>query len=204
MLQFDHLAVSAETLDAGVAGVEAALGVALAGGGKHSHMSTHNRLLALGDIYLEVIAVDPDAPAPAWPRWFDLDHFAGPPRLTNWVAACDDLETELAQCPPGTGLPVNLARGDLRWRMGVPEDGRLPYDGCFPALISWQGTLHPTALLPDVGVRLDRFEITHPDGAALTRYLKGRFDDARVVIATGPRKAMRASFSTPHGPRVLG
>jgi Glyoxalase-like domain len=204
MLSLDHLAVSANTLEVGVAWVEAALGVSLAGGGKHSHMATHNRLLALGDIYLEVIAADPDVAAPAWPRWFDLDCFKGSASLTNWVAACDDLEAELALSPAGIGVPVALSRGDLRWRMAVPGDGRLPYDGCFPALISWQGALHPAALLPEVAVRLDRLEITHPDGQALAQHLAGRLSDPRVVIEAGPAKAMQATFSTPHGIRVLG
>jgi hypothetical protein len=204
MLRFDHFAVSAVTVEDGVAAVEDALGVRLAGGGKHAHMATHNRLLGLGDIYLEVIATDPAAPAPAWPRWFDLDHFAGPPRLTNWVASCDDLETELAHSPAGAGVPVALERGDLRWRMAVPADGRLPYDGCFPALIQWQGTLHPAALLPDVGVRLRLLEITHPDGAAVAEHLKPRLHDLRIRVTTGPQIAMRASFSTPNGARVLG
>ena len=152
-LILDHLAVSALTLDEGVAVVEAALGVALAGGGQNPHMATHNRLLGLGDAYLEVIAADPAAPAPVWPRWFDLDRFTGPPRLTNWIAACDDLEAALAASPDGTGTPVDLARGDYRWRMAVPADGQLPFDGCFPALIQWQGALHPARALPDAGLR---------------------------------------------------
>lgn len=76
-MKLDHLAVSARALDEGVAHVEAALGVRLAGGGKHPYMATHNRLLGLGDIYLEVIAPDPEAQAPNWPRWFDLDNFWG-------------------------------------------------------------------------------------------------------------------------------
>ncbi|MEH6774342.1 MAG: VOC family protein, partial [Cereibacter changlensis] len=105
MIRLDHLAVAAETLDEGVAAVEAALGVTLAGGGQHGHMGTHNRLLGLGDLYLEVIAVEPAAPAPAWPRWFDLDHFPGPPRLANWVARCDDLDAEIAASPAGIGAP---------------------------------------------------------------------------------------------------
>ena len=67
-LTLDHLAISATDLASGVAHVESVLGVALAGGGEHAHMSTHNRLLHLGDIYLEVIAINPAAPAPAWPR----------------------------------------------------------------------------------------------------------------------------------------
>jgi len=74
MLTFDHLAVSALTLDEGVAHVESALGVALQGGGQHVKMGTHNRLLALGDLYLEVIAPDPGLPRPDRPRWFDLDN----------------------------------------------------------------------------------------------------------------------------------
>ena len=36
MLRLDHLAVSATTLDEGVAAVEAALGVPMAGGGQHA------------------------------------------------------------------------------------------------------------------------------------------------------------------------
>ena len=202
-MRLDHLAVSAMSLEDGVAHVEAALGVALAPGGQHPHMATHNRLLGLGDIYLEVIAADPSAPAPAWPRWFDLDRFTGAPRLTNWIAACDDLEAEVARGPDGVGVPVALARGDLRWKMAVPATGRLPFDDAFPALIQWEGTGHPVQRLPDSGVRLLRLEIAHPDAAALRKALAGRLEDARVVIVEGAKKAMQASFATPGGTRLL-
>lgn len=203
MLTFDHLAVSAETLEAGAAAVEAALGVPLAGGGQHPYMSTHNRLLGLGDLYLEVIAADPGAPRPAWPRWFDLDNFAGRPRLTNWIARTDDLEAALAAAPPCCGVPVALQRGDYRWQMAVPADGRLPFDSCFPALIRWEGPLHPARALPDAGLRLTRLEIAHPQAAALRAALAPLFNDGRVVITEGPAKAMRATFDTPAGVRVL-
>lgn len=203
MLVFDHLAVTAATLDEGVAVVEAALGVALAGGGQHPHMATHNRLLGLGDIYLEVIATDPAAPKPAWPRWFDMDRFTGPPRLTNWVAGCEDIDAELALSPPGTGTPVALQRGEYRWQMAIPADGCLPFDGCFPALIEWEGPLHPARALPDAGVRLTRVEIAHPDADALADTLATRIADPRIIITRGPEKAMRATFSTPHGTRTL-
>ena len=202
-MRLDHLAVSAMTLEEGVAHVEAALGVALAPGGQHPLMATHNRLLGLGDVYLEVIAADPAAPPPARPRWFDLDRFSGTPRLTNWIAACDDLEAEVAQGPKGVGVPVALARGDLRWQMAVPATGRLPFDDAFPALIRWDGTLHPAGLLPDAGVRLLRLEIAHPQAADLRTALDGRLADPRVVIVPGPEKAMQASFATPGGTRRL-
>jgi hypothetical protein len=202
-MRLDHLAVSAVTLEEGVAHVEAALGVALAPGGQHPHMGTHNRLLGLGDIYLEVIAADPAASRPAWPRWFDLDRFSGVPRLTNWIAACDDLQAEVARGPDGVGDPVALARGDLRWNMAVPATGRLPFDDAFPALIHWEGAVHPVQRLPDAGVRLIRLEIAHPEAAALRKALAGRLDDGRVVIVEGAEKAMQASFATPGGTRLL-
>ena len=202
MLVFDHIAVSASTLAEGVAHVEAALGVTLAGGGQHPHMATHNRLLNLGDLYLEVIAADPAQPRPAWPRWFDLDRFSGPPRLTNWVARCDDLAAEIALSPHGIGTPVALQRGDFRWQMAVPATGILPFDGAFPALIRWEGTAHPAPRLPDAGVRLVALDITHPDAAALTKALQGRISDARLRLHVGPQ-AMQATFLTPQGIRHL-
>ena len=201
MLRLDHLAVSATILAEGVDWVEAALGVALAGGGEHALMSTHNRLLGLGDVYLEVIAINPAAPAPNHPRWFDLDHFTGRPRLTNWIAACDDLDASLAALP-GSGVATNLARGDLSWRMAIPANGRLPFGGAQPALIQWQGDAHPPQRLPDVGVRLVRLEIATPAPSALIAALAG-FSDPRVVFVRGDAFAARAEFSTPTGPRVL-
>jgi hypothetical protein len=182
MLRIDHLAVVAGRLEEGVAAVEGLLGVPMAGGGKHAPMGTHNRLISLGDLYLEVIAVDPDAPLPGRPRWFDMDSFSGPPRLTNWVAACDDLAAEVA----------------------VPPDGRLPFGGAFPALIRWQGTAHPAPALPDHGLRLTRLEIGHPEGEALRAALAGRLDDARVVIRPAAEKTLSAVIATPAGERRLG
>ena len=201
--RLDHLAVSATSLAEGVAAVEAALGTALGPGGQHALMSTHNRLLGLGDLYLEVIAPDPSAPAPPHPRWFRLDEFRGPPRLTNWIAATDDLDSALADAPPGVGDAVALSRGDLRWRMAVPGDGRLPFDDAFPALIEWQGQAHPAARLPDCGVRLHRLTVVHPDAQALRDSLVPHLTDTRLVIEPGPAKAMLATFDTPHGLRQL-
>lgn len=202
MLKLDHLAVSAATLEEGAAWVEATLGVPLTGGGKHPHMGTHNRLLGLGDLYLEVIAIDPEAASPPHPRWFDLDHFQGPPRLTNWICRTDDLDAALAAAPEGTGTATDLARGDYRWRFAVPALGKLPFDDCFPALIQWQGDLHPARTLRDHGIRLTRLDITHPDAPALQAALEG-LADPRLHVRLGPYRSLRATFDTPQGLRVL-
>ncbi len=203
MLALDHIAVSTQTLEDGAEWVEMALGVPLTAGGKHAHMGTHNRLLGLGDLYLEVIAIDPDAPSPAWPRWFDLDRFTGPPRLTNWICRTDDLDAALASAPEGTGTATDLQRGDFRWRFAIPASGRLPFDDSFPALIHWQDDRHPAQSLPDHGIRLRHLEITHPDAPALSAALAGQPADPRLTITLGPYRSFRATFDTPHGTRVL-
>jgi Glyoxalase-like domain len=200
-LRPDHIAVSCVTLAEGVLAIEAALGTSLTAGGQHAAMGTHNRLLGLGDLYLEVIAIDPAAPAPDRPRWFDLDRFSGPPRLTNWVAACDDLPAALALAPGGTGVPLSLSRGDFRWDMAVPADGCLPFGGAFPALIQWHGTAHPAQRLPDLGLRLERLTICHPD-PDLRLALAGLCHDPRLVVDSGPF-AMQTRIRTPHGVRDL-
>jgi Glyoxalase-like domain len=202
MRAFDHLAVTAATLGEGVALVEAALGVRLGPGGRHAHMATHNRLLGLGPSdYLEVIAPDPDVPRPPHPRWFRLDERRGPPRLANWVVRVDDLDAALAAAPEGAGRAVALERGEFRWRMGVPADGRLPFDDAFPALIEWQGGLKPPDRLAEAGCRLERLEVAHPEAERL-RGLVG-LADPRVVFVTGAA-ALRATIATPHGRRQLG
>lgn len=202
MLILDHIALAATTLDEGVAHAEQSLGLPLAGGGHHARMATHNRLMGMGDLYFEVIATDPAAPAPPHPRWFDLDRFSGPPRLTNWICRCDDLAAELAISPPGSGTPMAFERGDFRWQMAVPATGILPFDSKFPALIQWQGTAHPAPRLPDSGLRLRRLEIAHPQADDLRALLATRLIDGRLAFVPGA-PALRARFDTPHGPRVL-
>jgi len=159
-LEFDHIVIGAETLGAGVAFVEDKLGVRMAPGGSHAVMGTHNRLLSLGEGYLEVIAIDPDAPTPPHARWYGLNTFAGPPRVTNWVARTDDLAGALALAPPGTGKPMDVTRGDLSWTMAVPEDGQLPFANAFPALIQWHGDAHPAKRLPDQHCRLAALQVS--------------------------------------------
>jgi hypothetical protein len=160
---FDHLVVAARTLEEGGAWVEAKLGVAPVAGGKHPTMGTHNRLLRVGPrAYLEVMAIDPDAPVPARPRWFDLDapemrtRLEEGPALIHWVERTDDLEAALRDYSEPIEI-LSFARGPYRWRMGVPRDGRRPGAGTLPTLIQWEGALHPAEALPESGCRLEGF-----------------------------------------------
>lgn len=204
MLTFDHIAVSAEALAPGTLDVEAALGQPLLPGGKHPAMGTHNRLLSFGpDEYFEVIAIDRDAPGPSQPRWFDLDNFAGKTRVTNWICRCDDIEAAIAVAPDGIGVPWALERGELAWTMAVPRNGKLPFEGLFPALIEWHGTAHPAPLLRDTGVRLIELRLFLPDADALRAALSPLLRDARVIVLAAETARIEAVLSTPAGEVVL-
>jgi len=204
MLTLDHFAISTTRLAQGASDIEAALGIALAPGGQHAAMGTHNRLLSLGpDEYLEVIAIDPEGTAPDQPRWFDLDNFAGATRPTTWICQCPNLEAALAVAPDGTGVPWELQRGDLKWRMAVPKDGKLPFDGLFPALIEWQGDAHPAPRLPEVGVRLNKLRLISPQADGLRAALAPLINDPRIEIVAGDTANMQATLATPSGEVVL-
>ena len=203
MLELDHIAVLGETLAEAVSHTEATLGAPLLPGGEHPDFGTHNQLLGLDDgLYLEAIAVDPAAAAPGRARWFGLDQFSGPPRLDKWVCRVPDLDRALALLPMA-GEAVSLSRGSLRWRMAVPRDGILPFAGLFPALIEWQSPVPPGLALPASGARLDRLSVAHPEAEALAALLVPHLTAPVVEFVTEAVPALRGSFTTPRGIRVL-
>jgi hypothetical protein len=145
--------------------------VPLSPGGQHPGWGTHNRLLQLGGgVYLELIAPDPAAPDPATPRPFMLDDDAmrarlkRRPHLVHWLVRADDLERELAGLRYLPGTPTPMTRGTLRWRITLPTGGRPAGDGLLPTVIRWDVpmTEHPTARLPEVGVRLAGLAVRGP------------------------------------------
>ena len=130
MLTLDHLAIVAPDLAAGVAYVRDGLGIDMPEGGRHREMGTRNHLLRLGEaLFLEVIAIDPEAAAPPHARWFGLSdadalrrRWEEGPRLVAWVARTPDLDASLAVDPGLLGEPVRQTRGGLSWRFaGVPS-----------------------------------------------------------------------------------
>ncbi|MDF1801814.1 VOC family protein [Thalassovita sp.] len=203
MLELDHLAVAARTLKEGRAYVEEALGITLQKGGQHPRFGTHNLLIGLADgLYLEVIAVDPQADLPPDPRWFRLDEFDDAPVLHNWVCRTEDMPGDLPQLPEGAGRPISLTRGDLRWKMAVPEDGRLPYDEMCPALIQWEGR-HPAVAMTQSGARLQRLLVRHPQALDLAARMDPVLKDARVQFEHSDTPELVAEFDINGSIRTL-
>ena len=81
------------------------------------------------------------------------------------MAAVDDIEQAAAGCGYGCGRIIEVTRGDLHWRLTVPDDGSLAAGGILPALIEWPPGVNPVATLPDSGLALAGLKASHPDPA---------------------------------------
>ncbi len=205
-LALDHLAVLAPTLETGLAHVRACLGVDVPPGGKHPAMGTHNHVARLGpDSYLEVIAIDPTAPRPPRARWFGLDALAPttPPRLGTWIVRTDTLDAALAALPGVSGPAIAMTRDTLSWRINVADDGSLPYDGIFPTLIGWPPGPWPGTSMPDLGLKLERLVLEHPQCDEIERALSEALADRRISFVVAGVARLRAQILTPQGLRWL-
>lgn len=225
-LELDHLIIAARTLEDGARHVAVALGVEPVAGGAHARMGTHNSLVGLfGTVYLEIIAVDPNAERSGEPtnghppRWFALDDAAmqarleAGPFLAHWavrVARPKDLGRWQTQYPSRIPRVIPMSRGDLTWRLTVPEDGTFPSwqgagDGVLPTLIQWDTAMHPAARLPATGLALRALEARHPRPAPIREHLAWLGVSHLIGLDDVPAEApaLAAEIETPAGVRVL-
>lgn len=211
----DHLVVAAASLEQGVHWCERVLGVTPGPGGRHARMGTHNRLLRLSteafpDCYLEIIAIDPEAPAPARPRWFGLDDpalreaLADRPRLVHAVARSPQLDVHrqhLIVCgvQPGEAMEMSRASaaGELRWQILVRPDGALSFGGALPTLIQWHCP-HPAAAMPASGITLRSLSL-----GGLPVRVREALRMPQVEMADASVPALQAGFDTPLGSLTL-
>lgn len=204
----DHLVVAAASLEQGAAWCEATLGVLPAAGGRHPLMGTHTRLLAIGSeafpqAYLEILAIDPQAPPPGRPRWFGLDdpdlqaRLQDGPRLVHWVARTNAIDTDRQAlidlgCAPGD--VVKASRGALSWQILLRPDGQLMRGGALPTLIQWDGA-HPADALPASGVALQALSLR-----GLPPRIHAWIGMSGVDRLEDPGPALCATLATARGP----
>lgn len=177
ILKLDHIAFVAQSLEQAQAYALQRFGVSLPAGGKHPLMGTHNLVTRIAPgVFLEFIAIDPEAAPPNRARWFALDRLMREgtleeaPRLFGWVASVPDLGRNVSESLQHELLEVT--RGDLRWHFFHRRDGEAELDGCLPALIDWAGGQSPVDRMQDVGLRLTQFQLAHPEMASIREKLQ--------------------------------
>ncbi len=125
----DHLVIAAVDPDAAVDDLAARLGLEAGGGGRHDRLGTFNRLLWLGDTYLEFIGVfDARLAATSWSGIPTLRALEAGGGLATWSIASDDVATDAAAlqargsdlAEPTDGDRIRADGRVVRWRMARP------------------------------------------------------------------------------------
>jgi catechol 2,3-dioxygenase-like lactoylglutathione lyase family enzyme len=131
LLGIDHVVIACQDPDATAALLEDRLGLAASEGGRHEEHGTMNRLVWLGDAYLELVGIVDLALASV--SWFGGPLAAalggnGDGGFVTWAIAVNDLDETLRWAPPDIGLvgPFDGERHRpdervVRWRVARPD-----------------------------------------------------------------------------------
>ena len=148
MHKLDHIVLGAYTLQEGTEFVESKLQAKLSDIGYHKDMGTHNRVIRISDeVYLEVIAIDPDISDIKNRKWFNLDNsnlqskLKKSPQIIGYVVENNDVNV-LEYYDPF----FEASRSHYKWEFAMPKykNKLLQSDivelGIIPNLISWKSS----------------------------------------------------------------
>ena len=201
MAAFDHFALACQNLEDGVDFVEALTGVRAAPGGPHPGIGTHNALLSLGnDVYLEIIAVDPNQDEPSGPRPFGIDDHRGPRLAAFAIHPTDDESIDSVAetirnhgTDPGPVVAMSRVKPDgeeISWRL--TRSNRL---GLVPFVIDWGDTPNPATITPP-GCSLIEVRGAHPEPSHVNSLHQQL--GLKVNVSEGP-ESLEIILETPNG-----
>ena len=213
-LKLDHIIYAVPDLNEGMENIERLLGYMPVYGGRHPNKGSHNALLALGeDVYLEIIAPDPNQPDPLSPRSFGLDTLTEP-RLVTWAARTDDMVAIVAQARASGYDPGERVAGGRTCTDGVrlfwestkrPEalQGLPPLgDWLIPFLIDWGSTPHPAAAQQN-HCQFISLQATHPDPTLVQTILHALAIEDLLHVERGEAAALQAVIEGKNGRVIL-
>jgi len=188
----DHIVIGTANLISGTKILETKLNTKFSPGGEHQIMGTHNKLLKLqSDIYLEVIANNPNADKPSRLRWFSLDEGTTKekiklsPRVLCWVLAVDNIENSVKTCGYNPGEILKMSRGELTWKITVPSSGILVDNGVLPALIEWPSDQHPSKKLTNSKVSINKLSLFHPEPYKIKNIISNLIESDLIRVSEG-------------------
>jgi len=188
----DHIVIGADNLISGTNILETKLSTKFSQGGEHQIMGTHNKLLKLqSDIYLEVIANNPNVSRPSRQRWFSLDEFnikekiKKSPRVLCWVLEVDNIEDTVKKCGYNPGEILQLSRDELTWKVTVPSNGQLVENGVLPVLIEWPSNQHPSKKLNNSKVSINNISLFHPEPYKIKNIISNLIESDLIHVSEG-------------------
>jgi hypothetical protein len=134
LIELDHVLIAVDDLEAAAQEVEQRHGLVSVEGGRHQGLGTANRIVPLGETYLELVAVVDESVTSGFADWVA----SGPrPRLLGWCVRTDDLDSTAGRLDLTTA-DGSRARPDgaiLTWRMAGLE--RSAEEPSLPFFIEW-------------------------------------------------------------------
>jgi catechol 2,3-dioxygenase-like lactoylglutathione lyase family enzyme len=190
-MRIDHVVVGTRDLEAAARRLEDELGLASVRGGRHPGWGTGNRIVPLGESYLELLGiVDPEEAASSSFGRAVQALVEGGDRLLLWCVATDDLEglavrLDLTVASGSRVLPDGT---EVRWRSAGLEGAVA--DRSLPFFIRWE--VPPERHPGRMGVRhrvrpagIAWVEVGGPE-EPLRHWLGEGFGDLPVRVAEGP------------------
>ena len=189
----DHLVIAVHDVAAAAEALEADLGLAFTGGGRHEAMGTYNRLAFLGETYLELIGVF-DAALVRSSRTFAVGNASltylqeRGEGLATYALCSDDVAGDVARLR-ATGSPIGDPVAGARRR---PDGEEVRWITAFPEL----GPERAPFLIEHVyegaewgpAARAERVAFRHPHGGAVRL--------RRLVLPVGDPAAVAAEYAT--------
>jgi hypothetical protein len=199
-VELDHVLIAVPDLSSARVEFETRYGLSSVEGGRHPGWGTANRIVPLGDAYLELVAVvdEAEAAASSFGGWVADALADGRERLLGWAVRTDELDAVAARLglEPQAGARARPDGTELRWRTAGVEQALA--EPCLPFFIEWA----PDAALPghaaEAAGTIERLDLTG-DPVRLSAWLGGhalpvsveRGEPAirRVVLAVSGRSA---------------
>jgi hypothetical protein len=206
VIRIDHVVVAVRDLDVAAERARRRLGLASVAGGRHPAWGTGNRIIPLGQQYVELLAaVDPAAAAASPVGTWVREAAAAGDRLVAWCVRTDELDPVAGRL----GLAVTTGSRTLpdgrtlAWRSaGLDEVRTRPH---LPFFIDWDvpAELHPGRAGADHDVKplgISWIELSG-DGDELGRWLGDAVLPVRVAAGDPAVKAV--GIATERGDVVL-
>lgn len=182
MPRVDHVIYGAKDLDAAAERLATTFGLESVEGGVHPQWDTANRLIGLGDCYVEVLAGPPVTALLG----------DGPDRLLGWVVRTDDIEAEAERLgldlvamtrtrPDGVELSWRLAGWGLGGALPVFIQWDTPWDPGGDARLSWiELSVNPSSLRHWIGPH--DIPLRHTAGDPGVHAVGIRLPDGREIV----------------------
>jgi len=206
VLRIDHVVYAVPDLDGAAVPFRERFGLDSTEGGRHERWGTANRIVPLGDEYLELVAVV-DAPAAAETGFGRgvLERAAGGGGWFTIAAVADDLDAVASRLgiEVDSGSRTRPDGESIRWRMAALDDPRR--EPWMPFFLTWDvgRDLHPGRARAGHGVRANGISWIEVGGEAerLHAWLGG--DELPIRVGDGESGILRVAISTPDGELVI-